>query len=73
MGYFVARFIGYNYADSTAIGFTVSARDFEVSIAIAVTAFSAYPYVAVATTIGPLLEIPFMLLLVWIQLLRRKD
>jgi ACR3 family arsenite transporter len=72
MGYFVARFIGYNYADSTAIGFTVSARDFEVSIAIAVTAFSAYPYVAVTTTIGPLLEIPFMLLLVWIQLLRRE-
>jgi ACR3 family arsenite transporter len=73
MGYFAARFIGYNYADSTAIGFTVSARDFEVSIAIAVTAFSAYPYVAVTTTIGPLLEIPFMLLLVWIQLLRKKD
>ncbi|MFP3143410.1 MAG: bile acid:sodium symporter [Caldisphaera sp.] len=72
LGYFAAKFTGYNYADSTAIGFTVSARDFEVSIAIAVAAFSAYPYVAVTTTIGPLLEIPFMLLLVWIQLLRKK-
>ncbi len=67
VGYFSARKARYSYEDSTAIGFTVSARDFEVSIAIAVAAFSAYPYVAVTTAIGPLLEIPLMLFLVWIQ------
>jgi len=67
VGYFTARRARYDYPDSTAIGFTVSARDFEVSIAIAVAAFSAYPYVAVTTAIGPLLEIPLMLFLVWIQ------
>ena len=67
VGYFSARKARYNYEDSTSIGFTVSARDFEVSIAIAVAAFSSYPYVAVTTAIGPLLEIPLMLFLVWIQ------
>jgi ACR3 family arsenite transporter len=72
LGYFAAKWRGYNYADSTAIGFTVSARDFEVSIAIAVSAFSIYPYVAVTTAIGPLLEIPLMLLLVWLQLGRER-
>ncbi|MEM3186187.1 MAG: bile acid:sodium symporter [Conexivisphaerales archaeon] len=72
LGYLFSRKLGYNYADSTAIGFTVSARDFEVSIAIALAAFSAYPYVAVTTAIGPLLEIPLMLLLVWIQLGRKE-
>ena len=72
LGYFVAKLTGQDYRDSTATGFTVSARDFEVSIAIAVAAFSAYPYVAVTTAIGPLLEIPLMLILVWIQLGREK-
>ncbi len=66
-GYFAARRARYDYPDSTAIGFTVSARDFEVSIAIAVAAFSSYHYVIVTTAIGPLLEIPLMLFLVWIQ------
>jgi len=71
LGYFSARKANYDYEDSTAIGFTVSARDFEVSIAIAVAAFSAYPYVAVTTAIGPLLEIPLMLFVVWIQTKRQ--
>ncbi len=72
LGYLTSRKAGYDYPDSTAIGFTVSARDFEVSIAIAVAAFSAYPYVAITTAIGPLLEIPLMLLLVWMQLGRMQ-
>lgn len=73
VGYFAARKAKFDYEESTAIGFTVSARDFEVSIAIALVAFSAYPYVAITTAIGPLLEIPLMLLLVWVQLSRRKN
>lgn len=72
LGYLTSRKAGYDYPDSTAIGFTVSARDFEVSIAIAVAAFSAYPYVAITTAIGPMLEIPLMLLLVWMQLGRMQ-
>jgi ACR3 family arsenite transporter len=72
LGYFAARWMKFDYQDSTAIGFTVSARDFEISIAIALVAFSAYPYVAVTTAIGPLLEIPLMLMLVWVQLSRRS-
>ncbi|MGC9048422.1 MAG: hypothetical protein ACP5I6_07225 [Caldisphaera sp.] len=50
--------------------FSVSARDFEVGIAIAFTAFSVYPYIGMTIVIRPLLEIPLMLLLVWIQLNR---
>ena len=67
-GYIISKKLGYNYQDSTAIGFSVSARNFEVSIAIAIAAFAMYPYVGITTTIGPLLEIPLMLLLVWMQL-----
>ena len=73
VGYFTSRKLGYSYPDSTSIGFTVSARDFEVSIAVALAAFSVYPYVGITTSIGPLLEIPLMLFLVWIQLRRERD
>ena len=74
IGYYTSRKLGYNYADSTAIGYSVAARDFEVSIAIAVTAFAKYTFVPIITAIGPLLEIPLMLILVWVQLTRyRKE
>jgi len=74
IGYYTSRKLGYNYADSTAIGYSVAARDFEVSIAIAVTAFAKYAFVPIITAIGPLLEIPLMLILVWVQLTRyRKE
>jgi len=72
IGYFVSRKLNFNYPDSTAIGFSVSARDFEISIAIAISAFSIYPFVVITTAIGPLLEIPLMLILVWIQLNRKR-
>ena len=74
IGYYTSRKLEYNYADSTAVGYSVAARDFEVSIAIAVTAFAKYTFVPIITAIGPLLEIPLMLILVWVQLTRyRKE
>lgn len=72
IGYFVSHKLNFNYADSTAIGFSVSARHFEISIAIAISAFSIYPFVVITTAIGPLLEIPLMLIIVWIQLNRKR-
>jgi len=55
--------LGLNYKDSAAVGFNATGRDFEIAIAIAITAFN--PTVALATVIGPLIEVPVMLALVW--------
>lgn len=55
--------LGLNYRDSVAVGFNSTGRDFEIAIAIAITAFN--PTVALATVIGPLIEVPVMLALVW--------
>jgi len=52
-----------NYQDAVAVGFNSTGRDFEIAIAIAITAFN--PTVALATVIGPLIEVPVMLALVW--------
>ncbi|MFN3395678.1 MAG: arsenic resistance protein [Thermodesulfovibrionales bacterium] len=55
--------LGLNYEDAVAVGFNSTGRDFEIAIAIAITAFN--PTVALATVIGPLIEVPVMLALVW--------
>ena len=70
--YFVTRRMGYNYEDSVTMGFHCTGRNFELAIAIALTAFASLPMVAVSTVVGPLIEIPVMLTLVWIALRRRE-
>jgi ACR3 family arsenite transporter len=65
--FFVVLFIGsrlhFSYRDGVAVAFNATGRDFEIAIAIAITAFS--PTVALATVVGPLIEVPVMLALVW--------
>jgi ACR3 family arsenite transporter len=65
--FFVVLFIGsrlhFSYRDAVAVAFNATGRDFEIAIAIAITAFS--PTVALATVVGPLIEVPVMLALVW--------
>jgi len=61
--YFVSARVGFSYEDTVAVAFNSTGRDFEIAIAIAITAFS--PTVALATVVGPLIEVPVMLALVW--------
>ncbi|MGZ6299174.1 MAG: arsenic resistance protein [Candidatus Limnocylindria bacterium] len=53
----------FRYEDAVAVAFNATGRDFEIAIAIAITAFT--PTVALATVVGPLIEVPVMLFLVW--------
>lgn len=61
--YITAWKFGFDYKDSVAVAFNSTGRDFEIAIAIAITAFN--PTVALATVVGPLIEVPVMLVLVW--------
>ncbi len=61
--YLVGWKMRLNYRDAVAVAFNSTGRDFEIAIAIAITAFN--PTVALATVIGPLIEVPVMLVLVW--------
>lgn len=71
--YYVTRHMGYNYEDATTMAFHCTGRNFELAIAIALTAFAFMPMVAVSTVVGPLIEIPVMLTLVWMALKRGSD
>jgi ACR3 family arsenite transporter len=61
--YLVSWRLGLSYKDAVAVAFNSTGRDFEIAIAIAITAFN--PTVALATVVGPLIEVPVMLVLVW--------
>lgn len=61
--YIVSWRVGLDYKDSVAFAFNSTGRDFEIAIAIAITAFN--PAVALATVVGPLIEVLVMLVLVW--------
>jgi ACR3 family arsenite transporter len=71
--YYTTRRLGYNYEDASTMGFHCTGRNFELAIAIALTAFASMPMVAVSTVVGPLIEIPVMLTIVWMALRRRKQ
>jgi ACR3 family arsenite transporter len=71
--YYTTRRMGYNYEDASTMGFHCTGRNFELAIAIALTAFATMPMVAVSTVVGPLIEIPVMLTIVWMALRRRNN
>jgi ACR3 family arsenite transporter len=62
--YLIGARLRFTYEDAVAVGFNATGRDFEIAIALAITAFT--PTVALATVVGPLIEVPVMLMLVWI-------
>jgi ACR3 family arsenite transporter len=71
--YFTSERLGYNPQDCSTMAFHCTGRNFELAIAIALTAFASMPMVAVSTVVGPLIEIPVMLVLVKIALRRKKQ
>jgi arsenite transporter len=62
----VSRKFGFNYQNSATTSFHCTGRNFELAIAIALTAFASTPMVAVSTVIGPLIEVPLMLTIVFL-------
>ena len=64
--FLISRKVGFCYTDSATTGFHCTGRNFELAIAIALTAFASRPMVAVSTVIGPLIEVPLMLTIIYL-------
>jgi ACR3 family arsenite transporter len=71
-GFVIGKLIGLPYAQTASMGFTVASNDFELAIAVAVGVFGATSGEALAGVVGPLIEVPVLVALVYVALWARR-
>ncbi|WP_324194035.1 ACR3 family arsenite efflux transporter [Nocardia blacklockiae] len=71
-GYLLGAVLRLGYARTTTMAFTAAGNNFELAIAVAIATYGAASGQALAGVVGPLIEVPVLVGLVYVSLALRK-